>query len=95
MTTDNPRTEDPVSIIDDIEKAYLEAGGRKDRYVRLTDRREAIRYAMENALPGDLIAVIGKGHEQYQEINGVRTHFSDQEEILKAAMEISGQGDRT
>ena len=95
MTTDNPRTEDPVSIIDDIEKAYLEAGGRKDRYVRLTDRREAIRYAMENALPGDLIAVIGKGHEQYQEINGVRTHFSDQEEILKAAMDISGQGDRT
>ena len=83
MTSDNPRTEAPEAIIDDIEEAYLSAGGSKDAYVRICDRREAIEYAMRHAKKGDLIAVIGKGHEQYQEINGVRTHFSDQEEIRR------------
>lgn len=88
MTSDNPRTEPPEAIIDDIEEAYLKAGGKRDRYIRICDRREAIRYAMEHAKPGDLIAVIGKGHEMYQEVNGVRSHFSDQEEIRKAGREL-------
>ena len=84
ITSDNPRYEEPEAIIDDIEAAYLEAGGHKDRYVRITDRREAIAYAIEHGREGDLIAVIGKGHEEYQEIKGVRRHFSDREEIEKA-----------
>ena len=89
MTSDNPRREEPEAIIDDIENAYLKAGGRKDAYVRICDRREAIAFAMKNAKEGDLIAVIGKGHEEYQEINGVRHHFSDREEIEKIAGELT------
>lgn len=90
MTSDNPRTEPPEAIIDDIEQAYREAGGSPDACVRISDRREAIAWAMKNARSGDLIAVIGKGHEEYQEINGRRTHFSDREEIERIGREIDG-----
>ena len=90
MTSDNPRTEPPEAIIDDIEQAYREAGGSPDACVRISDRREAIAWAMKNARSGDLIAVIGKGHEEYQEINGRRSHFSDREEIERIGREIDG-----
>ena len=81
ITSDNPRYEKPEDILNDIEEAYLKAGGKKENYVLIPDRRSAIRYAMEHAEKGDLIAVIGKGHEDYQEINGVRNHFLDREVI--------------
>ena len=88
ITADNSRFERTEDIMSDIERAFLEAGGRKDAYIKIADRREAIRYAMKNAAQGDIIAVIGKGHEDYQEENGVRHHFLDREEILKIKDEL-------
>ena len=88
FTSDNSRNERPEDIIADIEAAYLSAGGAADRYKKISDRRAAIRYAMEHAEDGDIIAVIGKGHEDYQEENGVRRHFLDKEEILKIKEEL-------
>lgn len=88
FTADNSRFEKTEDIIADIENAYLGAGGRPEAYVKIPDRREAIRYAMQNAEEGDIIAVIGKGHEDYQEENGVRHHFLDKEEIIKAREEL-------
>ena len=89
FTSDNSRNERPEDIMADVEEAYLNAGGDPLSYVKIKDRREAIRYAMENARKGDIIAVIGKGHEDYQEENGVRKHFLDKEEILKIRDELS------
>lgn len=88
LTNDNPRDEEPEAILADIRAAYLAAGGREDAVLEIPDRRAAIRYAMRTAQSGDMIAVIGKGHEAYQEIRGVRSHFSDREEILAAAKEL-------
>lgn len=88
FTSDNSRYENPDDIIDEIEEAYLKAGGKADCYVKIPDRAQAIRYAMEHAQQGDFIAVIGKGHEDYQEENGKRKHFLDREEILKLRDEL-------
>ncbi len=88
ITSDNSRFEKPEDIIADIEEAYLGAGGSKDAYIKIPDRRAAIKYALEHAEDGDIIAVIGKGHEDYQEENGVRHHFLDREEILRAKEEL-------
>ena len=88
FTADNSRFEKTEDIIADIEQAYLEAGGKPDAYVKIPDRESAIRHAMAEAKAGDLIAVIGKGHEDYQEENGVRRHFLDREEILKIKEEL-------
>ena len=75
VTTDNPRNEDPAAIIDEI-VAGIPAG---TKYEVVIDRREAIRRAFELAEPGDCVLVAGKGHEDYQEIAGVKHHFSDRE----------------
>lgn len=83
ITSDNPRYEKPEDIIDDIWYSYRKNGGKDENCVRITDRRDAIRYAMENAVQGDMIAVIGKGHEDYIEVCGERTHFLDREVILE------------
>lgn len=83
ITSDNPRYEKPEDILEDIHAAFLEAGGREENCVMIADRGEAIRYAMEHAEKGDMIAVIGKGHEDYIEQNGVRRHFLDREAILE------------
>ena len=83
ITSDNPRYEKPEDILEDIYRAFLEAGGDDSRCIRIPDRGEAIRYAMEHAEEGDMIAVIGKGHEDYIEQNGVRRHFLDREAILE------------
>lgn len=88
FTADNSRYEKTEDILDEIEEAYLKAKGNPKAYVKIPDREEAIRYAMKNARQGDIIAVIGKGHESYQELNGVRTHFLDKEEILKLKDEL-------
>ena len=76
VTADNSRYEKVEDIIDDILSCLKPTGGA---YVTIPDRRKAIFRAIGEAEPGDMIAVIGKGHEDYQEINGVRTHFLDRE----------------
>ncbi|OGD12241.1 MAG: UDP-N-acetylmuramoyl-L-alanyl-D-glutamate--2,6-diaminopimelate ligase [Candidatus Aminicenantes bacterium RBG_13_62_12] len=75
VTSDNPRSEDPASILTDIEKGFLKKNGKN--YALLADRREAIAQALSLARKGDIVLVAGKGHEAYQEIKGVRHPFSD------------------
>ena len=67
LTSDNPRYEDPEAILDDIEIGMKRTKGK---YIRIADRRDAIAYAIHNGLPGDVIVLAGKGHEDYQEICG-------------------------
>ena len=81
LTSDNPRTEDPAQIIKDME-AGVEAQFRK-KVLSIENRREAIKAAALIAQPGDIILIAGKGHENYQEINGLKHHFDDMEEIKK------------
>ncbi len=82
LTTDNPRSEDPEAILDEMETGLNAAQKRK--YLRITDRKEAIKTACMLAQPTDIILVAGKGHETYQEIKGVKYHFDDHEELIKA-----------
>lgn len=82
VTSDNPRNEDPQTIIDETIPGLGSA-----RYEVLIDRREAIYSTIENALPGDLILIAGKGHETYQEVNGKRQYFDDRE-VARRALEI-------
>lgn len=77
FTSDNPRFEDPTAIIRDMEEGVPASAKRK--YLVIVDRREAIKTAVTLAGPGDILLVAGKGHEKYQEINGVRNHFDDKE----------------
>ena len=76
VTSDNPRTEDPLKIIDDILTAVNKTGGS---YETVPDRKEAIARALSIAEEGDTVLLAGKGHEDYQEINGVKHHFDDHE----------------
>ncbi len=82
LTSDNPRTENPEKILDDMEAGITPDLKRKT--LRIADRRAAIKTAVMLANAGDVILIAGKGHETYQEINGVKHHFDDREE-LKAA----------
>ena len=82
LTSDNPRTEDPEKILDEMETGITP--DLKRRVLRITDRREAIKTAVMLANSGDVILVAGKGHETYQEIMGVKNHFDDREELKKA-----------
>ena len=84
LTTDNPRTEDPEKILNDMEAGITPE--LRSKVLRIRDRREAIRASVMLANPGDVILVAGKGHETYQEINGVRNHFDDREELREALM---------
>ncbi len=79
LTSDNPRDEDPEAIIADMKAGLTEAELR--RTLSITDRREAIRTAMRMAKPGSVVLIAGKGHEPYQEVQGVRHHFDDREEV--------------
>lgn len=79
LTSDNPRTEQPDAILDDMEAGL--SAEQLSHTVRITDRRQAIRTACLMAREGDIILVAGKGHEKYQEVNGVRSHFDDVEEL--------------
>jgi UDP-N-acetylmuramoyl-L-alanyl-D-glutamate--2,6-diaminopimelate ligase len=79
LTSDNPRSEEPAAIIED-----MRAGVPKEaasRVLAITDRKEAIRVALMLAKKGDIVLVAGKGHEDYQEIKGVKHHFDDKEVI--------------
>lgn len=81
ITSDNPRFEEPADIMNDIETGIKKTTGK---YIKIEDRGEAIKYAIDNAKAGDIIVVAGKGHEDYQEIKGVKYHQTDRELIEKA-----------
>ena len=78
FTSDNPRTEDPRAILEDILAGVGESGTPN---VVISDRREAIRWALANARAGDVLVLAGKGHETYQEIDGVQHHLDEREEV--------------
>ncbi|MDQ1856896.1 UDP-N-acetylmuramoyl-L-alanyl-D-glutamate--2,6-diaminopimelate ligase [Chryseobacterium sp. WLY505] len=79
ITSDNPRTEDPAQIIKEIEAGVEPQNFSK--YTSIPDRKEAIKMAIKFSEPKDIVLVAGKGHETYQEINGVKHHFDDKEVI--------------
>ena len=79
FTSDNPRTENPQTILDEIEAGVSPENYRKT--LTVLDRRQAIKTACKLSEAGDIILIAGKGHEDYQEINGVRAHFDDLEEV--------------
>jgi UDP-N-acetylmuramoyl-L-alanyl-D-glutamate--2,6-diaminopimelate ligase len=81
LTSDNPRTEDPDKILEEMQKGIYIVTQKKT--FTITNRHEAIKMACNLANKEDIILIAGKGHEKYQEINGVRHHFDDKEEVLK------------
>ena len=85
ITSDNPRTEDPMAIIEDILKGVNPAMGA---YTVIEDRRKAIRYAMDIGKKDDIIVLVGKGHETYQEINGHKYHLDEREEVSSYLSEL-------
>ena len=87
LTSDNPRTENPERILDDMEAGL--APDEKSSVVRITDRRQAIKTAVIMARQGDILLVAGKGHEKYQDINGVKHHFDDKEELQNLLSDTS------
>ena len=90
ITSDNPRTEVPMAIIEDILKGVNPELGE---YIVMEDRRAAIRYAMDIAKKDDIIVLAGKGHETYQEINGHKYHLDEREEVAAHLKEMrNGNG---
>lgn len=85
VTSDNPRFEEPEAIIDDILVGVKRGGGK---YVTISDRKEAIRYCIYHAKDGDVIILAGKGHEDYQEIRGIKYHMDDRELIYEVVQEM-------
>jgi len=87
LTSDNPRTEDPHQILADMEAGVSPTNRRKT--LTIADRKEAIKTACHLARPGDIILIAGKGHEKYQDINGVKYHFDDKEVLMEQLNLIS------
>ncbi len=81
LTSDNPRNEDPEVIIHEMEEGIAPQNFKKS--LSITDRKQAIKTACQLAQPNDIILIAGKGHENYQEINGVRHHFDDMETVTE------------
>ena len=88
ITSDNPRTEEPMAIIEDILKGVKQEYGE---YIVMEDRRAAIRYAMDIAKKDDIIVLAGKGHETYQEIQGKKYHLDEREEVAAHLQELRNQ----
>lgn len=86
ITSDNPRSEDPESIVRDIEVGVKKVG---KPYAAIVDRREAIGYAINNAMPGDVIILAGKGHETYQILKDKTIHF-DEREVVREWLRVNG-----
>jgi len=87
ITSDNPRTEDPLKIISDIEKGFRD----KTKYFIEVDREKAIKKVIEMAKEGDIILIAGKGHEDYQIIGNKKIHFSDKEVVIKYLKESKNE----
>ena len=85
ITSDNPRTEEPMAIIEDILKGVNQETGE---YIVMEDRRKAIRYAMDIAEKNDIIVLAGKGHETYQDIDGQKHHLDEREEVAAHLKEL-------
>ena len=85
ITADNSRFEKVEDILADIKVGLAKTDGK---YVEIPDRREAIEYSLSHAEDGDIIAIIGKGHEDYQEIEGVRYHFLDREVVQETVKKL-------
>ena len=83
ITSDNPRFEEPEDIMNDIETGMKNTDGK---YIKITDRKEAIKYAIEHGEQGDIIVLAGKGHEDYQEIKGVK-YPMDERVIIQEILE--------
>jgi UDP-N-acetylmuramyl-tripeptide synthetase len=79
VTSDNPRSEEPFSIMEEIERGLCEAGARVDQYVMISDRKDAIREAITLAQPDDIVLIAGKGHETYQILKERTIPFDDRE----------------
>ena len=88
ITSDNPRRENVMDIIEDIKVGMEKSEGA---YVVIPDREEAVAYALKHAEKGDMIILLGKGQEEYQEINGVKYHYSDREAIVKGMKKVYGK----
>ena len=86
ITSDNPRFEEPADIMNDIETGMKKTDGK---YIKIQDRKEAIAYAIDNGEKGDIIVLAGKGHEDYQEIKGVKYHMDERELIQEILNERS------
>lgn len=83
ITSDNPRDEEPLDIMEDIKTGISRTIGE---YIAISDRKEAIRFTIMNAKPGDVIVLAGKGHEDYQEIHGVKHHM-DERDLIREILE--------
>jgi UDP-N-acetylmuramoyl-L-alanyl-D-glutamate--2,6-diaminopimelate ligase len=87
LTSDNPRSEEPETIIKDMQAGVSPVNQKK--VISITDRREAIRTACHLAKPGDIILVAGKGHEKYQDIKGVKSDFDDKKILIECFNQLS------
>ena len=87
LTSDNPDFENPDQVIRDIETQYSD----KDAYVKIPDRKKAIEYAVSIARNGDIFLFAGKGHEDYQLINGEKLPFSEKKILIEACANLSEQ----
>lgn len=93
LTSDNPRTEDPLAILSEVEAGVTEALRRRPQvqYQKIPDRREAIQAAVRQARPGDMVVIAGKGHEDYQIIGTSKVHFDDREVAREAIVHRSAR----
>ena len=87
LTSDNPRFEDPQTIIDEMEQGVEPMHFKK--YISVLDRKQAIKTACQMANPDDIILIAGKGHEDYQEIQGVKYHFDDLETVREILIQLN------
>ena len=87
LTSDNPRDEAPEEILREMEAGVQAQNTNK--YIKITDRKEAIKTALKMANAGDIILIAGKGHETYQEIKGIKHHFDDMETAMELAKNLN------